>query len=226
MPPSQKETPAAKPKGRSRKKKEAQKAAAPKTKKVQKEAAPKEKEAPPPAVPKPKAWQHSKARKMLRLDIEDGSITLLAYDAVTNKTGTKAEDAYKLRTEYQEYQFEKFEKYLETMRGIIRDHHGRASRDASAVAGFRQVYPKPPTNHRGEPRWEGSKAEEFLKNDMNEGKHTQMKPKQLRATRPEYQAYNPKTFSSHIDQEIRARKFQVYLKDKNDKNMKALKKGD
>ena len=56
---------------------------------------------------------------------------------------------------------------------------------------------------------------------MDEGKHKIMKPKELCASRPEYKAYNPKTFSSHIEQETRARKFITWLKDKRDKKNKS-----
>lgn len=145
---------------------------------------------------------------------------------MTNKTGTKVDVAYKMRPEYQAYTLVKFEEYLELMREYTKTRQARASRDALAVAGWKQQYPTPPNNHRGEPRWEGSKAEQFLKQDMDKDKHKLMKPIDLCHSRPEYQAYNTKTFSSHIDQEIRARKFKVFLYDKNEKKKAAFKKRD
>ena len=46
-------------------------------------------------------------------------------------------------------------------------------------------------HHPGEPRWEGSEAEKLLKQDIDEKKHMDMTPKQLRASRPrEYKRYN------------------------------------
>jgi hypothetical protein len=78
--------------------------------------------------------------------------------------------------------------------------------------------------NRGEPRWEGSAAEARLKKDMDEGIHLKLLPSEMRKNTPEYQDYLPKTFSSHIDQETRARKFQAYLRDKNQKKLEKLGK--
>ena len=169
-----------------------------------------------------KPWQFSKAQQILKLDIKEGLITLDRFDALTNPHATKAEEAYKMRPEFQKYSLDKFEEYLESMRVSIEKSKSRAIRDNNAVMQFREIHPKPPKNHRGEPRWEGSNAEELLKASMDEGNHKKMKPKELRKTKPEFQQYNPKTFSSHIEQEIRARKFTTWLQDKNAADNKKL----
>ena len=227
----QREAAAAARKAEAARKKEEKEAAAAK-KKAEREEAKKKKEeeaakkkADAAATVKPKQWQHSKARKMLKKDIEDGAITLDAYDAQNNPTGTKDEDAFLTRPAFQPYGLEKFSEYLSSMRQSIIDAKSRAKRDAKVVLQFRTMNPPPTHNHRGEPRWEGSKAEAMLKKDMDDGIHLKAKkPSHMRFVNPEYQKYNSKTFTSHIDQETRARKFKVYLDDKNKQKQKELGK--
>ena len=204
--------------------KKAEKKAEAERKKKEKEKEAARKKAESAATVKPKRWQDSKARKMLKADIEDGTVTVDAYDALNNPDGTKAEDAYLMRNEYQQYKFEKFQEFLEAMRVSIRNNKHRAARDAMAVTQFRQLHPKPAKNHRGEPRWEGSAAEAQLKKDIDNGVHLVKRPSEMRAETIVYQQYYLRTIISHIDQEVRARKFVVYLKDKNDKKKKELGK--
>jgi len=226
-----KEAAAAARKAEAARKKEEKEAAAAKKKAEREEAKKKKldeaakKKAEAAATVKPKQWQHSKARKMLKKDIEDGAITLDAYDAQNNPNGTKDEDAFLTRPAFQPCGQEKFSEYLSSMRQSISDAKSRAGRDAEAVAQFRTMKPPPTHNHRGEPRWEGSKAEAMLKKDMDDGIHLKAKkPSHMRFVNPEYQKYNSKTFTSHVDQETRARKFKVYLDDKNKQKQKELGK--
>jgi hypothetical protein len=67
-------------------------------------------------------------------------------------------------------------------------------------------------------------AEAQLKKDMDKGIHLKMKPAQMRASNTEYQKYPAKVFSDHIHQEVRARKFQTFLHDKNEEKKKQLGK--
>ena len=51
--------------------------------------------------------------------------------------------------------------------------------------------------------WDGSSAQECLIADINEGKHEQMKPKELYSSRPEYQIFELEKFRKYIYQETR-----------------------
>ena len=77
-------------------------------------------------------------------------------------------------------------------------------------------------NHRGEPQWDGSDAQMFLKEDITAGKHLLYKtPSEFCATRDEYKALPKKVFRGHIHQEKRLRKLFNLINNK--RNEKAQK---
>lgn len=62
--------------------------------------------------------------------------------------------------------------------------------------------------------WPDSAAEKWLGKDIDDGKHTQMKPRELYQSRVEYQDYMLTIFRGHIHQEVKKRKFIAFLKNK------------
>jgi hypothetical protein len=66
-------------------------------------------------------------------------------------------------------------------------------------------------NQLGAPRWEGSSAQTLLHADIDDDKHTRMKPQILHGTREEYEAFELTVFRKHICQEVQTRKFWVYM---------------
>jgi hypothetical protein len=52
---------------------------------------------------------------------------------------------------------------------------------------------------------------------MDDNKHQRMKPEMLHITREEYQHHPLTVFRLHIDQEVRARKYQKYHRAKKNK---------
>ena len=80
----------------------------------------------------------------------------------------------------------------------------------------------------GEPRWEGSDAERWLRVDMDRGLHLTMQPMQLYYTRLEFQVFTLEKFRKHINQESRGRRFVAFLdskrKQKDEKHAKKLAK--
>jgi hypothetical protein len=118
-------------------------------------------------------------------------------------------DAYLHRPEFAEFDgYANFPSRLRGARQQIASKNNRASSDSAALAHDRKIYPKAASNHRGEPRWEGSEAERLLRKDMDEGKHNQMRPELLYYTRKDYHENYPlKVFREHIYQEERRRKF-------------------
>jgi hypothetical protein len=51
-------------------------------------------------------------------------------------------------------------------------------------------------------QWHRSDAKWVLIQDINMGKHEQMKPAELRMMKPEYQQFDSKMFCNHIYQEV------------------------
>ena len=92
--------------------------------------------------------------------------------------------------------------------------NSRAAEDMAALVHDRNFYPKAIYNHRGEPVWPGSAAEKSLFEDIDNGKHNEMKPRDLHQSRMEYQVYPLTVFRGHIHQEVKKRKFINFLKSK------------
>ena len=59
-----------------------------------------------------------------------------------------------------------------------------------------------------------SEAAKKLRKDVKKGKHLEMKPKELRQTRPECVECSLKVFREHIYQQVRRFKFELYLEEK------------
>lgn len=147
-------------------------------------------------------WRTSKGRELLLADVRSGTIHADMDD----------EEAFQSRPEFAvgeslEEAKRLFEGRLKSARGIIGRKNTRASSELALLREDRKVHPPPPTNHRGEPRWEGSVAQKLLKQDVAEKKHVGMKPSEFHQTRPEYQAYPPKVIKGHVEQEVRLQKF-------------------
>ena len=65
-------------------------------------------------------------------------------------------------------------------------------------------------NNKPYPRWQGSEAEGLLKLDIDNGLNQIMRPKALRASRPQYLQFPLDVFRNHIYQETRARMERPY----------------
>jgi hypothetical protein len=153
------------------------------------------------------AWLNSLAKAQLYRDLVDGTIPLNSEDMAPSQV-------YAFRAMFQEYEYPKFRTNLNNLRKKVRTDISIAAVGNAALAHDRQLFPKRTHNHRGEPRWDNSAARAHLKADMDLGLHIGVKPSDLRGTRDSYQLYKPLTFAKHIHQEIRARKFQAYVKAK------------
>jgi hypothetical protein len=166
-----------------------------------------------PRKKKESNWQNSEAKKLLLQDLHTGAIPLDG-DLMTPR------DAYRQRPEFAEFDgYANFPSRLRGARQQVARLQNRAASDSAAFAHDQQIYPNAAKNHRGEPRWEGSKAERLLRQDMDEGKHKAMKPQLLYNARKEYYEHYPlKVFREHIYQEEKRRKFLVQYRSHQKRN--------
>ena len=81
--------------------------------------------------------------------------------------------------------------------GTMKSH---ATRDKLALQHDRALYPIDFTN-----RWDGSEAQSYLKQDIDNDIHKNFKPKELWATRNAYKAFDLDVFRPHIHQETRSK---------------------
>jgi hypothetical protein len=79
-----------------------------------------------------------------------------------------------------------------------------------AILNDRTIYPTSAHNHHGEPQWEGSEAQHFLKLDVSEDKHILLQPKGLLESRKEfYENYSLSVIQKHVEQEAGLQKFRA-----------------
>jgi len=149
-----------------------------------------------------KEWKNSKGKELLLKGLRDGSIPLDGKDM-------PPKEVYTLRPEFADYGgYKNFPSRLRSARKTIIEKNDRASSDLAAFTHDRLLYPEAPHNYRGEPRWDGSDAERFLKQDIDDGKHDIMTPQELYNSRAVYhQNYPLYVFRGHIYQEVKRRKF-------------------
>jgi len=156
-------------------------------------------------------WKDSLAKRLLWKDLFNGDIPLYSDEM-------GPQEVYLQRPEFSDFAYEKFRDHLNDLRKKVIEDKERAISDSAALAHDRQIFPKKPTNHRGEPRWEGSEAERLLHVNMDNKKHEVMAPKELYQTRKEYyENYSLDVFRGHIYQEQRCRKYIAYRKQKSAK---------
>jgi hypothetical protein len=149
-------------------------------------------------------WQFSTAKEALRLAILAGTVT----------EDMSLDDIFMSFPEVALTDRRKFSSRLGALRKQIKLDTGATASDEAAYAHDRALRPAPSHNYRGEPRWEGSIAQELLKLDVAANKQTTMKPKEFYESRLEYtQHYSLKTIREHIYQEVKYVKYCKYLKD-------------
>jgi hypothetical protein len=148
----------------------------------------------------PAPWQNSQAKMILRQVILDGEVV----------DSMKPKKVFEMRPEYTAYKLANFRSNLKTLRDSIKVEHAKADYDSAALAHDLRIRPLPAQTSWGYPRWDGSDAEQFLKEDIDEGLTDSHKPSELHKTRPEYQDFPLTIFRKHINQELRSRMEKSY----------------
>ena len=147
-------------------------------------------------------WLHSRGRTLLMEALRTGEIPL-------DSTEMSWKEAFQLHPEFAEHDGARlFQSRLSSARRQIREKKQRGEAEMALLAQDRQVFPIPATNHRGEPRWEGSTAQALLKQDVEAKKHEQYKPQDFYDSRPEYKSWPLQVIRKHIEQEVRLVKWK------------------
>jgi hypothetical protein len=89
----------------------------------------------------------------------------------------------------------------------------RCEKDLEAFRVAKKNHPTPEFNSRGEPQWNGSKAQQLLKEIVAKGEHLgdHTKPAKIWEATEAFQVYSLDMFRDHIYQEERLLKFQNYV---------------
>lgn len=125
---------------------------------------------------------------------------------------------------FQDYRDLSFATKLRYLRAKAEERGNRSKEDAEALAHDRAIFPVPTEDTMKRPMWQGSEAQRLLRQDIENGKHKQMKPKLLYETKEEYnEVYSLDFFREKIYQEVKALKRLTWVKNKDEK-AKAKKK--
>ena len=110
-----------------------------------------------------------------------------------------------------------FKRRLQALRDQVEAHRERAQDDRKALAACRQNYPPTDRNHRNEPHWNGSRAQNLLEEDLQDDAHLNFDDKKFFwQSRDEYQEFPYKIFRGHVHQAIRTRKYLHTLRVRGD----------
>lgn len=180
----------------------------------------KKKAAIPPARPAPVPWdEFHPARILLYNAIKNGEIPedMKPKDVFMKYCHTAAFNTWGM-----EYNAN-FGNRLHGLRDIVGLLKERKVEDASHFKAYREIHPRPATDRKGVPFWDGSQAQVMLNIDMDAGKHLTKKPWELWKSRELYKQWDKEVFRGHIHQEKDTRKYLHTLHVKAEELLEAKK---
>jgi hypothetical protein len=140
-------------------------------------------------------WKNSEAKCLLHDDIISGDVP----------ASMEAKDIYNMRPEYKNFEYSKFRTNLKNLRETIAKGYRRMQMDCEAYGHDRAVLKELQAANPQYIAWHESEAKMLLKQDIDEGKHHQLKPSELHASREHYKTFSLKVFRNHIYQEVDSR---------------------
>jgi hypothetical protein len=154
-----------------------------------------------PIIQRP--WRNSVASKLLTRDIEQG--------AINDETAPR--EAYRLRAEYQQHDYNQFRARLNDYRTKMRKKKLQSQVEVEALLHDLQIHQA--AQHGGAPRWDGSEAQQLLREAVQARTDRLMPPRELWLSNTAYQVFELATFRQHISQERRRQKFLRWLNNNN-----------
>lgn len=161
-------------------------------------------------------WTNSEARIVLMEDLVSGTLPLDHREVSPAEAFAyyKEQPAFKGLVCY-----EQFKSNLSRHRRDLLKNKSKSKEGELAIIHDRELYPSTTHNSNGDLNYKQSKTKELLRVDMAEQKHLSMTPKELKATRPEYDEFDLHKFTEKIGQEKRYQKYIYYLNDKREEKL-------
>jgi hypothetical protein len=148
-------------------------------------------------------WVDSDAWKLLVQDVIDGVVPQEPDHLMPLST------IFTSRPEYAPYGYKNFLQRLSTIWAQVKHDLSRKDEDLAAFEVFRQLNIAHTHSPHGYLEWEGSKAQEQLQRDIDDGLHNNLQPKELWLLQEVYDDFPLKVFRDHIAQEIKTWKLEV-----------------
>ena len=129
---------------------------------------------------------------------------------------------YSIRPEFSQYSYEKFSGRIASVRKTVRDFMTRAAKDKERFDTFKSLNPVSKISHKEYIQWQGSEAQELLRQDIQEKNHEKMSKIDHWGSRVEYFTEFPlDAFRDKLYQEIRTAKYSHTLKERGKKKKKS-----
>jgi hypothetical protein len=181
-----------------------------------------------PKSSKPKAkkekkidWKTSKAREIIKEDLQKGELFV-------DEKECSAEQAWTKYRQYEAFRKVPFCQFSDNLKGHrMQELKARKAKhfEEAAMKNDRKLYPRQERNHRGELVFDISSAKPLLRKDVKAGRHISMvSVDQLWLSRHEYQAFRLGVFRRRVRQEVRRWKMLNFLEMKRD--LKAAEKAE
>ena len=150
--------------------------------------------------PKPPKWRKSAAKELLRDEILSGAIT----------PTMDPEAVHSMKPEWKIYPLANFKTNLKNLRQSIEKDYRRMEADLGWYNHDRkkllEIRKKDPPAEDPEKSWHKSNARVLLKQDIDAGLHTQMKPSEIyQRHNGAYKEFPPDVFRKHVHQEVQER---------------------
>jgi hypothetical protein len=164
-----------------------------------------------PTNPDWMSWRNSTPRQIVMLDLINGFLPL-------DPAEMSPEEAWEIHcrhvADFAEAVFSQFKARLADHRRLARRDLHAAAHEAAASAHDRLLFPRQPTNERGELVFDLHPAKRLLRDDLRNQRHVGLTPKAFRLTRADYQEFDLEVFRQRIYQEIRRGKFVNWLNER------------
>ena len=161
----------------------------------------------------PLDWSKSESKALLRRKLIFDQIPSNLKPKQVFMLDYEVHKAWEEKKDYENWSkgLNRLRKQIGRDRGRMLTEVGSFGADLAIVNKMRAQNPNP------KPRWHGSDAERLLKKDVKEGKHLQLKPRELWLDRNEYRVFSLDEFRPHIYQRADAmgkRKYRFEKKKK------------
>jgi hypothetical protein len=153
-------------------------------------------------------WKDSEAKEVLRKDIISGFVpsSMTAKEVYNDEREGRKEL-------YAPYKFDNFMTNLRNLRKSIATLQKLAAEDSAALERELLLFPDSVMDPRGHPRWNRSRAQASLKEDVTailSGTLERQKISIMHASREEYQVFPLTVFRNHFFQELIGRNESAY----------------
>lgn len=153
----------------------------------------------PPASLNGADWRTSAAKRLIAQDMIDG---LVPFDTKIRDIQRLYQEFYSHQPEFADFPYdeERYKQRIARIQTAVRRLHWASNYDKEALDEFRNKYPQQTHGPTGKPLWKDSEADAWLKQDMKDGLHLQMPPRELFETRDCYKPFGKRRFAKRIDQ--------------------------